>query len=200
MTAAEQTSDDELCLHVADGHKWSFIVAASTKRVLQIPGLKPADRLDLLEKLNGITDRYFTADLLASISPMCDMAAAILHEARTLDPPQDDTHCAASFKILATPTVFRHFVHLNPSIMAAIKHKAASQQDRPAVPQPAETPPPQPPFPMSAGRFAHTQRRMNGHNGVTQHRSHYPRDQISGIGGGLSDFAYDNERDGEAPT
>ena len=40
MTAAEQTSDDELCLHVADGHKWAFIIAALTKRALQIPGIK----------------------------------------------------------------------------------------------------------------------------------------------------------------
>ncbi len=59
MTAAAQTTiDDQLCVNVADGHKWALIIAALTKRTLQIPGLKPADRLDLLEKLNGLTDGY----------------------------------------------------------------------------------------------------------------------------------------------
>jgi hypothetical protein len=191
MTAA-RTTDDELCLHVADGHKWSFIIAALTKRTLQIPGIKPADRLDLLERLNGITDRYFSADVLASISPMCDTGAAIFREARTLDPPQDDTHCAASFNLLATPSVFRHFVQLNPSILAAIKHNAHGRQDRHAGQQPAETPPPRPPGAMGAAEFAHMQRRANG---VTQHRSHHPSDQINRMGGSLPDFAYDNESD-----
>ena len=69
MTAAvAQTTDDELCVQVSDGHKWSFIVAALTKRTLQIPGIKPADRLRLLERLNGLTDDWFTADMLAGMS------------------------------------------------------------------------------------------------------------------------------------
>ena len=194
MNAAAQTTNDELCLQVADGHKWSLMIAALAKRTLQNPGLKPADRLGMLERLNGLTDGYFTADLLATIEPMCDTAAAILHEARTLDPPQDDTHCDASFKILATPSVFRHFVQLNPSIMAAIKHRASTRQEQYVAP-PAETPPPPPPGPMGAAQFAHTQRRMNGPNGVTPHRSHYPRDQLSGMGGSLPDFVYGNESD-----
>ena len=193
MNAAEQTSD-ELCLHVADGHKWSFIIASLTKRALQIPGLKSADRLDLLEKLNGLTDGYFSADLLASISPMCDTAYAIFKEARTLDPPQDNAHCDASLNLLATSSVFRHFVQLNPSIMTAIKYRASPRQEQHAAPPPAETPP-RAPGAMGAAQFAHTQRRMNGHNGVTQHRSHFPSNQISRVGGSLLDFAYDNESD-----
>ena len=191
MTAAAQTSD-ELCLHVADGHKWSFIIASLTKRALQIPGLKPADRLDLLEKLNSLTDGYFSADLLASISPMCETAYAIFKEARTLDPPQDTAHCAASFSLLATPSVFRHFVQLNPSMLAAIKFRASTQHEQHAAPQPAETPP-RAPGAMGAAQFAHMQRRMNGHNGVTQHRSHFPSAQINRVGGGLPDFAYDRK-------
>lgn len=61
MNTAPQTSDDELCLHVPDGYKWVFIIASLTKRALQIPGLKAAERLNLLEKLNGTTDKFFTA-------------------------------------------------------------------------------------------------------------------------------------------
>ena len=192
MNAAAQTSDDELCLHVPDGIKWVFIVASLTKRTLQIPGLKAADRLDLLERLNGLTGDYLTADMLADISPMCDTACAIFKEARTLDTPQDDTHCDASFNVLATPSVFRHFVQLNPSIMAAIKLNADDRQDQHA-PAPAKTsPPPRQPAAMGAAQWAHMQRRMNGPNGVTPHRSHYPPNQINRVGGSLPDFAYDN--------
>lgn len=190
MTAAQTSAD--LCLHLADGHKLSFIIAALTKRTLQIPGIKPADRLRLLERLNGLTDDWFSADLLAGIEPMCDTAYAIFKEARTLDTPQDDTHCDASFNVLATPSVFRHFAQLNPSIMAAINTRAAGRQDQRAAPLPAETPPPRPPTVMSAAQFAHTQRRMYGPNGVTPHRSHYPPNQINRVGGDLPDFAYDN--------
>jgi hypothetical protein len=192
MTAAEQASDDELCLHVPDGYKWVFIIASLTKRALQIAGLKAAERLNLLEKLNGTTDKFFTAKLLASISPMCDTAYAIFKEARSLDPPQDDTHCDASFNVLATPSVFRHIVQLNPSILAAIKHNAGGRQDRHPAPQPVETPPPRAPGAMGAAEFAHMQRRANG---VTQHRSHFPKDQINRMGGGLPDFAYGDEGD-----
>ena len=193
MNAAAQTTDDELCLHVADGHKWALIVAALTKRTLQIPGIKAADRLHLLEKLNGLTDGYFTADLLATIEPMCDTGYAIFKEARTLDPPQDESRCAASLHVLATASVFQHLVRLNPSIMAAIKHRAPTRHEQHAPP-PAETPP-RAPGAMGASQFAHMQRRMNGHNGVTQHRSHFPSAQINRVGGGLPDFAYNNESD-----
>jgi hypothetical protein len=192
MTAAEQTSDDELCLHVPDGHKWSFIAAALTKRALQIAGIKPADRLDFLERLHGLTNRYFTADMLATIEPMCDTGYAIFKEARSLDPPQDDTHCAASFNVLATPSVFQHFVKLNPSIMAAIKHRASGRRDTPQ-PQPDEIRTPRSATVMGAAQFAMTQRRSNGT--LTQHRSHHPSDQINRMGGVLPDWTYDSEKD-----
>jgi hypothetical protein len=196
MNAAAQTSDDVLCLHLAVGHKWALVVASLTKRTLQIPDIKAADRLALLEKLNGLTDDWFTAAMLAGIEPMDDTGRAIYEQARTLDPADDKTH-AASFKVLATLSVFRHFVQLNPSILAAIKHNADGRQDRHAGPQPAETPPLRAPAAMGAAQFAHTQRRTNG---VTQHRSHHPSDQINRMGGGLPDYVYDNEKDREAPT
>ena len=190
MTAAEKTADDDLCLHISEGHKWSFIAAALTKRTLQIPGIKPADKLELLEKLNGTTDDYFTADMLAGISPMCDTAYAIFQEARTLDPPQDDTHCAASFKVLATPSVFQHFVKLNPSIKSAIEQCVAGRRDSP-LPPPDEIPSLRPQTVMGAAQFALMQRRSNGT--PSQHRSHHPSDQIGRMGGKLPDWTYDSE-------
>ena len=194
MTAAAAPAiDDKLLANVADGHKWSFIVAALAKRVLQIPGIKPADRLRVLERLNSLTDDWFTADMLAGIAPMCDTGYAIFKEAKSLDAAQDNTHCQASFEVLATLKVFRHFCTLNPSILAAIKQRAADRQDRHAAPQPAETPPPRPPTAMGAAQFAHMQRRSNGT--PAQHRSHLPPDQINRMGGGLPDWTYDSEKD-----
>jgi hypothetical protein len=192
MTAAAQTVDDELCVQVSDGHKWSFIVAALAKRVLRIPGIKPADRLALLEKLTAMTDDWFTADMLAGIEPMCDTGYAIYEQARTLDLRDDKSH-RASFGVLATPSVFRHFVQLNPSIMAAVKQRAAERQDRHAAPQPTETPPPRPPTAMGAAQFAHMQRRSNGT--PTQHRSHVPPEHIGRMGGSLPDWTYDGDKD-----
>jgi hypothetical protein len=194
MTAAvAQTTDDELCVQVSDGHKWSFIVAALTKRTLQIPGIKPADRLRLLERLNGLTDDWFTADMLAGIEPMCDTGYAIFKEAKSVDAAQDNTHCQASLEVLARLKVFRHFCTLNPSILAAIKHRAADRQDRHAAPPPTETPPPRPQTVMGAAQFALSQRRSNGT--PAQHRSHLPPDQINRMGGGLPDWSYDSEKD-----
>jgi hypothetical protein len=191
MTAAAPTAENEMCLSVADGHKLNFIITALTKRTLQIPGIKPADRLTLLEKLNGMTDDWFTADMLAGIEPMDDTGIAIYEQARTLDLADDKTH-AASFKVLATPSVFQHFVKLNPSIASAIEQRAAGRRDTPPPP-PDEIPQPHPQTVMGAAQFAHMQRRSNGIQ-PTQHRSHVPPDQIGRMGGGLPDWTYDPKR------
>jgi hypothetical protein len=45
---------------------------------------------------------------------------------------------------------------------------------------------------MGAAQFAHMQRLKNG---VTQHRSHHPSNQINLMGGGLPDWSYDSEKD-----
>ena len=179
MTAA--VTDDELCLQVADGHKWSLIVAALTKRTLQNPGIKPADRLDILERLNGLTDGYFTADLLATIESICDTGYAIFHEARTLDPPQDDTHCAASFKywqrrqcsdISSVQSVNARRDQIPRSVPASTARGAAAGRNCAAAP--------------ASGNGRHPLcRNARRTNGVTQHRSHYPPNQINRMGGGL---------------
>jgi hypothetical protein len=192
MTAAAQTTVDDFLLHPADGYKWSLIGTSLAKRALQIPGIKPADRLRLLERLNGLTDDWFTADMLATIEPMCDTGYAIYEQARTLD-PADDKICNASFTVLATPKVFDHFLKLNPSIMAAIKQHAAGRRDTPPPP-PDEILSPPPQTVMGAAQFAHMQRRSNGIQ-PTQHRSHVPPDQIGRMGGGLPDWTYDSEKD-----
>jgi hypothetical protein len=122
---APANTDDELCSLVSSGHMMDFIVVALTKRVLQTPNIKPGDKLYLLEKLNGMTDIYFRAEMLAMIEPAGDIECQIISEANSLDPPDDTTHGMASYRVLTSPNVFQHFLTLNPSILAAIKWREA---------------------------------------------------------------------------
>jgi hypothetical protein len=119
MSAPANTNEE--CSLVSTGHKMDFIAVALTKRVLQMPNIKPNDKLYLLEKLNGMTDIYFRAEMLAMIEPAGDIECQIICEANSLDPPGDTTHGMASYRVLTSPNVFQHFLTLNPSILAAIK-------------------------------------------------------------------------------
>jgi hypothetical protein len=185
-------ADSAIVMGMAQGYLMDFIGAALAKRVLQYPDIPPASRLELLERLNKLTDSYFTADALKMIEPMSDTGYEIFKEAKSLDPSKDETHCAASFEILTRQAVLDHLISLNPSILAAAKHCHARHLPAELPPQPAE-PPPRPPGAMGAAQFALMQRRSNGT--PTQHRSHRPADQINRMGGGLPDWTFDNERD-----
>jgi hypothetical protein len=95
-------------------------MVALTKRALLTKDIKPAEQLLLLEKMNSLTDQYFTPEMLATIEPMGDIGYEIFKVARSLDLPGDKS-ARPSFDVLTSPRVFRHFVTLNPSILAAIK-------------------------------------------------------------------------------
>jgi hypothetical protein len=108
-------------------YRFNFIVAAMTKRGLQDDKMPAGERLHLLEKLNGLTDQHFTAEMLALIDPMSDLEFQIYQEAKSLDAPhpknKDDIrtiHWKASFDILTGPA-FKHFVALNPGLAKAFR-------------------------------------------------------------------------------
>jgi len=70
----DSLSDEErILLYVPPGYRFAFIAAALTKRALATDDIKVGDRLHLLEKLNGLTDRYLTADMLAMMEPMSNL-------------------------------------------------------------------------------------------------------------------------------
>jgi hypothetical protein len=117
---ASLSPDESLIVNTPQGYLLMFIVVALTKRGLRANNIKPAEQLFLLEKMNGLTDQYFTPEMLATIEPMGDTEYEIFREARSLDPPDDKT-AAASFKVLTSPRVFSHLARLSPSIFAAIK-------------------------------------------------------------------------------
>jgi hypothetical protein len=121
---APLSPDATFVTHTPSGYKLIFIMVALTKRALLTKDIKPAEQLLLLEKMNGLTDQYFTPEMLATIEPMGDTEYEIFKEARSLSPPGDKT-CRASFDVLTSPRVFGHFITLNPSILAAIKLRDA---------------------------------------------------------------------------
>jgi hypothetical protein len=110
--------DDELRFFPI-GYRATLLVAALTKRAVLTEQCTVGERLELLEGLGRLVDNCFTALVLAVIRPACDTAIAMMREARTLDAP--GAHCEASFKVLTSPEVFREFLRLNPSLIAAIR-------------------------------------------------------------------------------
>jgi hypothetical protein len=111
--------DDRLVLFTPAGYKHFFLWAAYVKRALQFE-LPAGKRLKLLERLNSLTDLYFTPEMLATIEPMSDTEIEMVNEARSLD-LEDDRLGQASFDVLTSQRVFGHFLRLNPSLMTAIK-------------------------------------------------------------------------------
>lgn len=115
-------------LFVTAGHRYAMIAAAITKRTLLDDGIKPADRLHLLESMNKSTDLYFTEDMLRMIDPAGDLECQIVHEAMSLDRGREiaDRIRHGSFNVLTSDGVWQHFCKLNPSIPAAIRQRAES--------------------------------------------------------------------------
>jgi hypothetical protein len=114
------SDEQKMIAYVPSGYKHILLAIALTKRVLTTCKMKAGEKLQVLEKLNGLTDGYITPEMLAMIEPMSDTEYEMLNEARSLDQP-DDKAGRASFDVLTSPDVFEHFVRLNPSLLAAIK-------------------------------------------------------------------------------
>jgi hypothetical protein len=130
---ASLSPDESLVVHTPSGYLLLFIIVALTKRALLTEGIKPAEQLHLLEKMNRLTDQYFTPAMLAVIEPMGDTEYKIYEQAKSLDPPGDKS-ARASFDVLTIPRVFWHLVTLNPSILAAIKlREGAGWFDAPGI-------------------------------------------------------------------
>lgn len=123
---ASLSADELLVVRTPVGYLHTFIAVSLMKRALLTEGIKPAEQLDLLEKMNSWLDLYFTREMLATIEPICDTGYAIFAEAKSLDRPADKLG-QASFEVLTCPRVFWHLTTLNPSILAAIKLKEAAR-------------------------------------------------------------------------
>jgi hypothetical protein len=132
------TLDHVACLPC--GYRFQMLVIAHAKYVLKTVEMKAGDRLHLLERLDELTDSYLTSEVLALIQPMSETEIDMLHEAFSLDGKQRGS---ASFDILTRDDVFRNFVSLNPSILAAIEMRAKKMSHdakvhRPIAPAVAE--------------------------------------------------------------
>lgn len=121
MTATEE----DIVRMLPVGYRHLMLLTAYSKRVLSTVKMSDRERLEILERLNGLTDGYFTAAMLATIEPMSDLEVQIMHEARTLDPDGDKLG-GASFSVLTGERVFGHLVEINPSILDAIRIREAT--------------------------------------------------------------------------
>src|SRR5262245_49131717 len=79
---ASLSSDESLVVHTPSGYLLTFIIVALTERALLTKDIKPADQLLLLEKMNGLTDQYFTPEMLATVEPMGNTEYEIFEEVK----------------------------------------------------------------------------------------------------------------------
>jgi hypothetical protein len=136
MTSAQRSewidslsADEKLILNCPPGYLWMIIMASWVKHWLVTVKMTTEERLEILEKLNGLTDEKFTAEALATIKPANDISVQMIEEARKLDDAGD---LSRSFDVLVGWETFGHLVRLNPSILDAIKlmpgHTALAQR------------------------------------------------------------------------
>lgn len=111
---------------VSLGCRPRFIIAALAKRGLLDPNIKPGQQLHMLELMNQLTDPlHFTPEMLAMIAPASNTECEIVELAHSLDQP-DDKRGRYSYDILMNERVWEFFCTLNPSFLAAIRHRVES--------------------------------------------------------------------------
>jgi hypothetical protein len=120
------TPDQTMIVHSPVGYLHILLMIALTKRVLTTCKMKAGERLQILERLNKLTEGYITPAVLRLIEPIGDTECEMFAVARSLDTP-DDQLGKASFEMLTRPDVFEHFTRLNPSILAALKSGSATR-------------------------------------------------------------------------
>jgi hypothetical protein len=94
-------------------------MASYAKSALADASIGDHARLDILEKLHELTDRFFRERVLVVIEPMSGVEVEMMEQAFTLDRSGDKSR-QASFNLLTGDT-FNHFVAINPSLLRAIK-------------------------------------------------------------------------------
>jgi hypothetical protein len=104
--------DEKLILYSPVGNRYTLVLISEAKRALTAE-LPVELRLRFLEFLDSLPD-VWPAEIIASIAPMCDAAAEIMHEARKLGPQKAFDKCAEW-------DVFNAFVALNPSLLEALR-------------------------------------------------------------------------------
>jgi hypothetical protein len=129
-------------MSVPRGYWHTLVIISAAKKVLSSYSMKAGERLQFLERLNRLTDRIITGEVVAMIEPMPDVGMQIFAQARTLD--REDKTGDRSFQLLTEPNVFELLLAVNPSLLAAIErchqwgHASEPEPTFPssAVPQP----------------------------------------------------------------
>ena len=112
------SEDERMVLYTPLGYRSDMVFVSTIKRALTMQKPTTAQQLEMLEALGKMVDRYFTAEAVAAIKPICETGAQIVHEAKQTDRTE---HRIESFMLLGSWEVFNHLLALNPSLMEAIR-------------------------------------------------------------------------------
>jgi hypothetical protein len=99
------------------GHQYTLVLISLTKRILK-EEMPASYRLQFLEHLEKIGDKWLTAEMVASIEPVCDKGYEIIREVQKLGANKALDVYAKHFKTFAT---------LNPSLLSALEQSPAYQ-------------------------------------------------------------------------
>jgi hypothetical protein len=120
-------SDEDISAFLCDtccpvGHQYTLVLVSLTKRLLE-EEMPAAYRLQFLEHLEKIGDKWLTAEMVAAVEPVCDKGYEIIREVQKLGAKKALNVYAKHFKT---------FAGLNPSLIAALKTSPLYQTRRSA--------------------------------------------------------------------
>jgi hypothetical protein len=104
---------------IPSGYKYTVVIISSTKHALTL-GLPAEYRLDFLDRLDRMAnngDTWLTADIIASIDPMCQAGLEMFREASKLDRGKP----GKPGMLDALTKFFPAFAVLNPSLITALE-------------------------------------------------------------------------------
>src|SRR5262249_6135668 len=97
------SEDERMIVYTPVGYLHDMVTVSVIKRALTTQKLTTAEQLEMLEALGKIGDRYFTAEAVAAIKPICETGVQIVREARQTDRTEDRSE---SFMLLGSWEVF----------------------------------------------------------------------------------------------
>ena len=126
---------------IPPGFRFSLIAAAMGKRAVGSTS-HARQRLGHLEDLAGMIDNVFTEAVMATIPPLSDLAATMLLECRSIDPPtgrmteaageQIEIPPADGYKLLTSDSVFWTIVRACPALLDPLELLAPDHSRPPA--------------------------------------------------------------------
>jgi hypothetical protein len=114
------SADEAAVGYLPDGYRFNILMAAYVKYALVTTPMPVGERLQFLEGLDRLTDKTFTAEVLAAVKPASTTAVKMMNEALNNDPDRRRIS-DKTFRLLTSWEVIWRFIGLDPSLLDAIK-------------------------------------------------------------------------------